>query len=364
MNIADITEALEAIKSLPISRLNERQGMLVALLAEMVNSETSDGEGTELNECLEGQDWWQTLDCLTRDAGFKRLGNGHFSAAYSHPLLPNRVIKVGFKKEDSGAAYVAFCRMHQGRLGIPNIYDVQRHAGCYTVVLDKLYDCDDCGNDTHFKYITFARDIIEHNSREYDEGYTGWDSEFIATCKLIREFFNGIASFDMHTGNIMFTLDDVPYITDPVSFSKKKDNTSFSLEPNELLQEIEELAAQAKIDKAIARHERKEKRLDAVRGRRKARKDIKKRRKKRTANLLQGKLQVKQHFRNEDNAKLLMGAVYWQQARLKARLKASCGAFADLEAVKAAQKVNHDHLAIQAGQPLLIDKKLDAMFMG
>jgi hypothetical protein len=108
VDITDIMNAIDAIKALPICELDKRQGMLIDLLVEMVNSETCDGELTELNQPLEHQDWWTTLKCLTTDAGFKMLGNGHFSAAYSHPLLPNRVIKVGFKKEDSGAAYTAF----------------------------------------------------------------------------------------------------------------------------------------------------------------------------------------------------------------------------------------------------------------
>lgn len=358
MNITDITAALEAIKALPMTRLNERTGMLVNLLAEMVNSETSDGEGTQLNVSLEGQDWWQTLNELTKDAGFKRLGNGHFSAAYSHPLLPNKVIKVGFKKEDSGAAYVAFCRMHQGRPGIPNIYDVQRHAGCYTVVLDALveYECD---NEEHWKYAEIARDIIEYNSQECMYNLSDWDREFIDTCKEIRKFFNGIASFDMHSGNIMFTRGGVPFITDPVSFTRNKEKT-LSIEPEELLQEIEELAAQAKLDKAIQRHARKADRLEHARGRRKIRKMAKQWRKNRTANLMRNKMKARQNFRNEDHAKLLMGTYDWQQVWVRM----PCDAFGNFEAEKAAAKVNHDHLAIQAGQPLMIDKALDAMFMG
>lgn len=358
MNITDITNALDAIKALPMTRLNERTTMLVALLAEMVDSETSEGEGTQLNVCLEGQDWWQTLNCLTSDAGFERLGNGHFSAAYSHPMLPNKVIKVGFKKEDSGAAYIAFCRMHQGRPGIPNIYDVQRHAGCYTVVLDELQECNQYENDEHEKYADMARDVIEYGSQHYDD-VAGWDAEFVETCKEIRKFFNGIASFDMHAGNIMFTRGGVPYITDPVSFTVNKEKT-LSIEPEVLLQEIEQLAAEAKLEKAILRHARKVNRLDNARNRRKARKMAKQWRKNRTVNLMRNKWKVRQNFRNEDHAKLFMGTHNWQQVWCRF----PCNALGNFEAEKAAQKVNHDHLAIQAGKPLMIDKALDAMFMG
>ena len=260
MNITDIMNAIDAIKALPICELDKRQNMLIDLLVEMVNSETCDGELTELHMPLECQDWWTTLKCLTADAGFKMLGNGHFSAAYSHPLLPNRVIKVGFKKEDSGAAYTAFCRMYQGRAGIPNVYDVQRHAGCYTVVLDALNDYER-SNDEHYKYAEIASDIIDYKSDGHDV-LTGWDGEFVETCKLIRKFFEGIASFDMHSGNIMFSDDDVPFITDPVSFSQKKDGGAFSIDPEELIKEVEEVARQKEIDRAKERKGRHVARLE------------------------------------------------------------------------------------------------------
>lgn len=359
MNITDITSALEAIKALPIDRINERQSMLVNLLAEMVNNETCDGDDTDLNTPLEGQDWWQTLKYITKDAGFSMLGNGHFSAAYAHPLLPHKVIKVGFKKEDSGAAYIAFCRMHQGRPGIPNIYDVQRHNGCYTVVLDMLNESEIYGNDTHDYYADMARDIIEHNSQEYNE-LTGWDAEFAETCRMIRKFFNGIASFDMHSGNIMFTNGDVPYITDPVSFTANKEKT-LSVEPEELLKEIEELAAQAKIDKAIARHKRNADRLMARRGRRGIRKDCKRRKKNQRAWILRNRMEAFQNIRNEERARMMLGGTFnWANAWGRMPLNK----WMHKEAALGAKMMNHDHLAIQAGQPLMIDKQLDAMFMG
>ena len=136
MNFTEAQATLEAIRNLPIDRLDERQPMLVALAAAIVNDETQDGELTQAkgNWGLESMDYWQTLAERMRDVGFVRLGNGHFSAAYEHALLPGKVIKVGFKKEDSGAAYAAFCRMNQGREGIPTVYDIQRHTGCYTVI--------------------------------------------------------------------------------------------------------------------------------------------------------------------------------------------------------------------------------------
>lgn len=359
MNITDIMNAIDAIKALPICELDKRQGMLIDLLVEMVNSETCDGELTELNQALEHQDWWTTLKCLTADAGFKMLGNGHFSAAYSHPLLPNRVIKVGFKKEDSGAAYTAFCRMYQGRPGIPNVYDVQRHAGCYTVVLDALKDCERFNNDAHYKYAEIASDIIDCNSDEHDE-LTGWDGEFVETCKLIRKFFEGIASFDMHSGNIMFSNGDVPYITDPVSFSQKKDGGAFSIDPEELIKEVEEVARQNEIDRAKARKERHEGRLEARRFKRRNRKARKAHKAKRERMLAAWRWAERQERRNHEVAVDVLGrtnnAMLW--------VNMFSGDFKALEERIALHWRNADRMAIANGLTLNIDKQLDAMLMG
>lgn len=359
MNITDIMNAIDAIKALPICELDKRQGMLIDLLVEMVNSETCDGELTELNQALEHQDWWTTLKCLTADAGFKMLGNGHFSAAYSHPLLPNRVIKVGFKKEDSGAAYTAFCRMYQGRPGIPNVYDVQRHAGCYTVVLDALKDCERFNNDAHYRYAEIASDIIDCNSDEHDE-LTGWDGEFVETCKLIRKFFEGIASFDMHSGNIMFSNGDVPYITDPVSFSQKKDGGAFSIDPEELIKEVEEVARQKEIDRAKARKERHEGRLEARRFKRRNRKARKAHKAKRERMLAAWRWAERQERRNHEVAVDVLGrtnnAMLW--------VNMFSGDFKALEERIALHWRNADRMAIANGLTLNIDKQLDAMLMG
>ena len=359
MNITDIMNAIDAIKALPICELDKRQGMLIDLLVEMVNSETSDGELTELNQALEHQDWWTTLKCLTADAGFKMLGNGHFSAAYSQPLLPKRFIKVGFKKEDSGAAYTAFCRMYQGRAGIPNVYDVQRHAGCYTVVLDALNDCESYDNEVHDKYAGIASDIIDCKSAAYDKR-TGWDGEFVETCKLIRKFFEGIASFDMHSGNIMFDDNDVPYITDPVSFSHKKDGGAFSIDPEELIKEVEEVAHQRAIDRAKERKARHVGRLEARKVKRRNRKARKAHKAKRERMLAAWRMAERQERRNREVAVDVLGRT--NNAMLWANMFAMD--FKALEERIAAHWRDVDRMAIANGLPLNIDKKLEAMLMG
>lgn len=365
MNYTDIQARLEIIKSLPISDLDKRQPLLVALAADIVNGETCDGNDTDGSNGLEYQDWWHTLGALMRDAGFRMLGNGHFSAAYSHEMLPGRVIKVGFKKEDSGAAYTAFCRMHQGRAGIPNVYHVARHAGCYTVVLDRLKSCDD-DNDDHGAYADIARCFVEsdyYDASDFGQG----DYEFIETCKMIREFFKGIASFDMHSGNIMFDDNDVPYITDPVSFSHDREREDgFPLDPDALIAEVEAIANERIIERCRNRKAKRDPKGTYWMNKKSNMKRRKRNRKLRAKIAERDRL----HFmairrergvieRNERRAEMLMGSAwhdFW--------LRNGNSTVRKIDQVNGLKWLLGDRLAIQAGLPLNIDKVLDAKLMG
>lgn len=334
MNYTDMQERLDAIRNLPICELDKRQPLLVALIADIVNAETSDGDDTDSDWGLERQDYWQTLKIKAKDAGFNLLGNGHFSAAFKHELLPGRVIKVGFKKEDSGAAYVAFCRMHQGRVGIPNVYHVARHAGCYTVVLDELEPCQRSGNDEHEHYADLAYYFVEGESdpADYEEG----DQPFIETCQMIRKFFYGIASFDMHSGNIMFTKDGKPVITDPVSFSADRDREAFSMEPEVLLAEIEKIAH----DKMIERCKRNKAKRDP-----------------------NGELRIARRKANKARRARRKAHARWRKERERINAEALKYDLAKIE-----QRVHAwmacDGLAIQQGRGLPVDNYLQGRLMG
>ncbi|UGC97317.1 protein kinase [Klebsiella phage vB_KpnP_ZK2] len=334
MNYAEIQARLNALRNMPICELDKRQPLLVALIADIVNAETSDGEDTDSSWGLERQDYWQTLKIKAKDAGFNLLGNGHFSAAFKHELLPGKVIKVGFKKEDSGAAYVAFCRMHQGRVGIPNVYHVARHAGCYTVVLDELEPCQRRENDEHDHYADLAYYFVEcdYAPEEHNEK----DIAFIETCQMIRKFFHGIASFDMHSGNIMFTKDGRPVITDPVSFSADRDREPFSLEPEELLAEIEQIATTKMIERCK---------------RNKAKRDP------------NGELRIARRKANKERRARRKAHARWREER--ERINAEALKF---DLAKVAKRVHAwmacDGLAIQQGRGLPVDNYLQGRLMG
>lgn len=338
MNYTDMQERLDVIRNLSICELDKRQPLLVALIADIVNAETSDGDDTDSDYGLESQDYWQTLKIKAKDAGFNLLGNGHFSAAFKHELLPGRVIKVGFKKEDSGAAYVAFCRMHQGRVGIPNVYHVARHAGCYTVVLDELEECQQWENVEHDHYAGLAYDFVEGECDPED--YAEADQPFIETCQMIRKFFYGIASFDMHSGNIMFTKDGKPVITDPVSFSADRDREAFSLEPEELLAEIEQIAH----DKMIERCKRNKAKRDP-----------------------NGELRFRRRKANKERRARRKAHARWRKEREREREQYHVDAL-KLDLAEVEKRVlawcMGPGLAIQQGKPLPIDNYLQGRLMG
>lgn len=259
---AHFQSLLKAIRELPISELDKRQPMLVGLLAQIVNHETQDGAITAAagNKALEQMDYWQTLAEVLKDCGFERLGNGHFSAAYKHELLPGKVIKVGFKKEDSGAAYVAFCRMHQGRAGIPTVHDVQRHAGCYTVILDELQEfrnTDVEGLDEQFYAVQYVIDAgydVPKVLAMYPQ--CAEHTALIESAIEIRKFFSGIARFDIHSGNVMVDSKGNLVITDPVSFSHDKEELPMDVEG--LLAEVERAAQLRMIERCRERKARRE----------------------------------------------------------------------------------------------------------
>lgn len=334
MNYTDMQERLDVIRNLPICELDKRQPLLVALIADIVNAETSNGDDTDSDCGLERQDYWQTLKIKAKDAGFNLLGNGHFSAAFKHELLPGKVIKVGFKKEDSGAAYVAFCRMHQGRVGIPNVYHVARHAGCYTVVLDELEPCKRHANETHEHYADLANYFVE--TGEEPEEHHEKDLAFIETCQMIHKFFHGIASFDMHSGNIMFTKDGKPVITDPVSFSADRDREPFSLEPEELLAEIEQIAHAKMIERCKRNKAKRDPNGELRLARRKANKARRARRK------------AQARWRKE-RERINAEALKYDLAKIEQRVHAWMAC---------------DGLAIQQGRGLPVDNYLQGRLMG
>lgn len=246
---------LATIKALPIDCLNDRQPMLVDLLVSIVNYETDDGHCTDGNLYVSSQDYWKTLLAAAKDCGFEFLGNGFFSAAFKHEMLPQKVIKIGFKKEDSGATYAAWCRMNQGRIGVPVIHGIARHAGCYSVVLDELtaLSYDDSASKAYKQYGLALSTIGGTDADFWDD----FSMDLKQTVHDIRAFFKDIASFDLHIGNVMVDRNSNIVITDPVSYTHGLERDEFKVDAEELLCEIEALAMKRVVERCKRRRARR-----------------------------------------------------------------------------------------------------------
>jgi hypothetical protein len=144
--------------------------------------------------------------------GLVRLGAGNFSAVFTHRACPDYAIKLCFKAEDdSCAAYLAWARANPG-IHVPRVYQLKKHGGCYTAVLDKLEPLDNEHSDD-FK-------AVQQGLQYSNDTGAYCDTTAYQVAASIYKFFEGACSFDMHSGNAMRDKDGSIVITDPVSFSR------------------------------------------------------------------------------------------------------------------------------------------------
>lgn len=166
----------------------------------------------EYMECLPG---WKAFLERAQAAGFTWLGSGYFSAVFQHKSNPELALKFGFKKEDSGAAYAAWCRANKGRAAVPNVHLITRRAAGYVVVMDKYVPKEAAGTwSAVMDQLDGFKEIL-HGSG-YARSLSPEQSE---TARAIREFFHGLARFDLHGDNVMYCpRTEQLIITDPVSY--------------------------------------------------------------------------------------------------------------------------------------------------
>lgn len=169
---------------------------------------------------------WRTLDNgggverlaqLQTVPGWRLLGAGHFSAVFE---CGGYAIKLGFKKEDSGAAYAAYCRDNAGAPHLPIIYHIEQIDRFYCVCMPKYQTSD---------FIPWSRDDQQRSTSMYlrdflynqcDQFTSSTFPELRETLTGIRSFFTGIAEFDLHRHNFMYSPVQGIVITDPVSFKR------------------------------------------------------------------------------------------------------------------------------------------------
>lgn len=255
-NIQNFQNMLEAL-SIEQTECTEEQFLekICDLLKEIIES-VDDFE--VLNKLsIENQHFYYYLIELLQDLNIQCLGSGYFAMAVRLPFLKNKVVKIGFKKEDSGAAYAAYCRRNKDFQNISKIHFIKRYDNFYMVVMDEylklndvIYSDETSTKDKLFielsyKIIDFAimynsRYTIEEIAVDLAQIQNSFDEMFLIKeildenedyftllrqqAKDIREFFKDIASFDIHEDNLMIKMvDDKPHviITDPVSWVKK-----------------------------------------------------------------------------------------------------------------------------------------------
>ncbi len=231
--------------------INTLMSAVNGLVMEVLAEHTVDDCG------ISNQAWFYDLNETLENAGLQLLGTGHFAATYRTP--DGLAVKIGFKREDSGASYAAYCRSMVGNKCTSKVLGIRRFELVYIVVMP-CYDTyrgapERTVNVLHLRAMYV---IVYKTFHNYDEVAITVDQciksacvSFANTPKVVEEykecltrgtfraeleelfkeaqevhrFFNGIASFDIHEGNVMLEHDlntATGYrmiITDPVSWS-------------------------------------------------------------------------------------------------------------------------------------------------
>jgi hypothetical protein len=150
--------------------------------------------------------------------GWQFCGSGYYSAAFFKAGL---TVKVGFKPEDSALLYSAWCRANKGRAGVPVIHAIKSDGAAYVVLMDRLEAIagELTEGDSTFDPQMWAE--YESVRETINLGVDGWGKhmELCQTALAIREFFEGVANFDIHESNMMLDRDGNIIITDPVCFA-------------------------------------------------------------------------------------------------------------------------------------------------
>lgn len=144
-------------------------------------------------------------------------GSGFFSAVF---IKGGLALKFGFKAGDTGAMYAAWCRNNAGLPGVPEVYSLTKFTGCYVVLTRRYTELreewldprdGDCIRDLAEEF-DCIRGAINRGDRVGIERF-----DTVKTAHAIRDFFDGVADFDLHRSNVMLDHEGELVITDPIS---------------------------------------------------------------------------------------------------------------------------------------------------
>jgi hypothetical protein len=165
---------------------------------------------------------------VLEEGGFTWLGAGHFSVVVAHRDHPERAFKFGLKKEDSGAAYAAWCRANPGD-HVPEVFHTERFQNGYFVALPLLkryHEGEDAYMDIQYRVAVAAVHQPLTTDKEHRLAQSLGAGTIARTASAIGVFFAGLAQIDLHAENVMVGTyswgGKCLVITDPVSFSTTK----------------------------------------------------------------------------------------------------------------------------------------------
>lgn len=193
----------------------------------------------------------------------KLIGSGHFAGVF-RIANTETVLKIGFKLDDSGAAYAAYCRANPSK-HIPKIKALRRFKNCYMVAMplyettQEAYMCCELSDELSlqvqyeasysavekgkgaFDADSVLEFILEHHPRYepvgpkvlstmYQYDIAKYMLKLMSDAKRIHNYFTGSVWFDLHDDNIMWVNDSTApggyriIITDPMSWNRGKED--------------------------------------------------------------------------------------------------------------------------------------------
>lgn len=175
---------------------------------------------------------YQALPMLLVDAGFYVLGGGHFSIVLGHDDQPDTAFKISLKPEDSYVAYAMYCRQNPGphlpkilcmiRAQEGQIIAIKRYSTFSEGVRYMPYEYAFPHASYSFMYYWREAETVRRDNADSISRNPIYTESYIQALLAIGEHFDGAATFDLHSDNLMFDPDTRTFIiTDPVSFKKE-----------------------------------------------------------------------------------------------------------------------------------------------
>lgn len=173
----------------------------------------------DLNKWINKQDILAPLIDAMAESDWEYAGSGFFSAVFVKGGL---ALKIGFKVNDTGAMYAAWCRSNEGKAGVPKVYSLTKFTGCYVVLTRRYETLDkawiDPDHDHFIPEMAEEFGCIQGAINRGDRVVLHNRFDTVQTAADIRTFFEGIVDWDLHKGNVMLDSETGELvITDPIS---------------------------------------------------------------------------------------------------------------------------------------------------